>query len=261
MFEMPKEGTWEVRSGWVVRELKKDLNWPLISGAALCGNFAVESIEFTTFQEIGPRAGRGGAGWAQWTGPRRRNFERWALTHGLNLETDEASYGFAVFEFRGADSTMEKGSNFFDMGRQLRAELNLETATRLIHEWYERPQEVLDGTFKSGPERLRYAQRALKGAQDGERAGHVGFPDRPAPPPANPSPSLRPMLRLTPPPTTGPEVGVLQTLLLNQGFNPGPVDEIFGSLTDLAVRNFQRAKGLEIDGIVGPITWAALESK
>lgn len=35
-------------------------------------------------------------------------------------------------------------------------------------------------------------------------------------------------------------------------------DGIFGRLTEEAVRDFQRSKGLTADGIVGPKTWAAL---
>ena len=39
---------------------------------------------------------------------------------------------------------------------------------------------------------------------------------------------------------------------------PGPIDGIVGRLTRGAVRRFQAAKGLEVDGQVGPITWGAL---
>lgn len=35
-------------------------------------------------------------------------------------------------------------------------------------------------------------------------------------------------------------------------------DGIFGSITDEAVRDFQRSHNLAVDGIVGPKTWAAL---
>jgi peptidoglycan hydrolase-like protein with peptidoglycan-binding domain len=46
----------------------------------------------------------------------------------------------------------------------------------------------------------------------------------------------------------------IQTLLSDSGYEPGPIDGIFGSLTDRAVRAFQAARGLLIDGIVGPAT-------
>lgn len=55
----------------------------------------------------------------------------------------------------------------------------------------------------------------------------------------------------------GQSVKDLQTLLNNHGANLVP-DAIFGNATDSAVKSFQRQKGLEVDGIVGPQTWAAL---
>ena len=36
------------------------------------------------------------------------------------------------------------------------------------------------------------------------------------------------------------------------------MDGIFGPKTEAAVKSFQRGKGLTVDGIVGPRTWAAL---
>ena len=38
------------------------------------------------------------------------------------------------------------------------------------------------------------------------------------------------------------------------------VDGIFGSKTATAVRSFQQALGITVDGIVGPLTWRALVS-
>ena len=43
----------------------------------------------------------------------------------------------------------------------------------------------------------------------------------------------------------------------NQGVQ---IDGIFGPQTDAAVRGFQQALAIAVDGIVGPITWRALVS-
>lgn len=58
----------------------------------------------------------------------------------------------------------------------------------------------------------------------------------------------------------GYQVWVLQTLLIARGFSCGETgaDSDFGSATRAAVINFQRANSLEVDGIVGPLTWAKL---
>lgn len=56
----------------------------------------------------------------------------------------------------------------------------------------------------------------------------------------------------------GGQVRTLQRLLNALGHDSGEVDGIFGSKTENAVRAFQKAKGLGVDGIVGANTWAAL---
>jgi GH24 family phage-related lysozyme (muramidase) len=56
----------------------------------------------------------------------------------------------------------------------------------------------------------------------------------------------------------GEQVERLQAALAGKGFSPDPVDSDFGPATERAVRRFQRAMSLEVDGIVGPRTWAAL---
>ena len=58
----------------------------------------------------------------------------------------------------------------------------------------------------------------------------------------------------------GYQVWVLQTILIARGFSCGETgaDSDFGNATKAAVLNFQRANGLEFDGIVGPLTWAKL---
>lgn len=57
----------------------------------------------------------------------------------------------------------------------------------------------------------------------------------------------------------GPYVETVQLALTRAGFSPGNIDGIFGSRTDAAVRAFQRANGLQADGIVGQRTLAALK--
>ena len=58
----------------------------------------------------------------------------------------------------------------------------------------------------------------------------------------------------------GYQVWVLQTLLIARGYSCGETraDSDFGRATKAAVLNFQQANGLEVDGIVGPMTWAKL---
>lgn len=58
--------------------------------------------------------------------------------------------------------------------------------------------------------------------------------------------------------STGQEVRALQEFLKQQGFDPGPIDGIFGPRTQQAVEAYQRARGLTPDGVVGPQTKAAI---
>lgn len=57
---------------------------------------------------------------------------------------------------------------------------------------------------------------------------------------------------------TGSKVKTLQARLESQGFEPGPVDGVFGSRTMAAVQDFQQAKGLNADGVVDETTWITL---
>lgn len=56
----------------------------------------------------------------------------------------------------------------------------------------------------------------------------------------------------------GSEVTKIQTVLKQKGYYTGSVDGIFGTKTRTAVKNFQRDKGLTVDGIAGKKTLAAL---
>lgn len=58
----------------------------------------------------------------------------------------------------------------------------------------------------------------------------------------------------------GEAVAEMQGLLAGLGYDLGKwgIDGDFGSATEKAVRAFQKASGLTVDGIVGPATWNAL---
>jgi peptidoglycan hydrolase-like protein with peptidoglycan-binding domain len=56
-----------------------------------------------------------------------------------------------------------------------------------------------------------------------------------------------------------PAVRDLQEALKALGYNPGPVDGVFGATTEAAVKAFQQAKGITADGIVGKITWINID--
>ena len=78
------------------------------------------------------------------------------------------------------------------------------------------------------------------------------------PTPTPPAPT-KPTLRKG---SSGQYVTLLQTELINRGYSCGAsgADGKFGNGTLAAVKAFQADHGLTVDGIVGPATWAALDS-
>lgn len=82
----------------------------------------------------------------------------------------------------------------------------------------------------------------------------------PAPPP-EPPPALQLGSGLDSPQLLD-RVKALQTLLQTKGFLPpeAAIDGLFGAMTENAVKAFQSAANLTVDGIVGEKTWEALEN-
>lgn len=81
----------------------------------------------------------------------------------------------------------------------------------------------------------------------------------PTPPdkqPATTLPTLRKGMK-------GEYVTLLQTKLVSKGYNVGSygIDGDFGSGTLKAVKEFQKDHGLDVDGVVGKKTWAALNEQ
>lgn len=66
---------------------------------------------------------------------------------------------------------------------------------------------------------------------------------------------------LEPLPPSGPykpTAQEIQTALKNAGYYTGIIDGKIGPMTKKATEEFQKANGLEVDGKVGPKTWAVL---
>jgi len=59
--------------------------------------------------------------------------------------------------------------------------------------------------------------------------------------------------------STGVAVRGLQRRLIAAGFGPDEIDGRFGPQTEAAVKAFQESRELDVDGVVGPLTWAALD--
>lgn len=57
----------------------------------------------------------------------------------------------------------------------------------------------------------------------------------------------------------GTDVMEIQALLKKIGYDPGPIDGVFGTKTQMAVVEFQKDNGLTADGIIGPKTYRELE--
>ena len=69
------------------------------------------------------------------------------------------------------------------------------------------------------------------------------------------SPNPGPTLRLG---AKGDEVKSLQETLKRVGYDPGPIDGIFGPKTEAAVKAVQQKNKMVVDGIVGTWTWRKL---
>lgn len=70
------------------------------------------------------------------------------------------------------------------------------------------------------------------------------------------APPFHPPLMKYPPITSGASVKQWQQQMKNRGWNLVP-DGQYGPISKRICQNFQREHGLDVDGIVGPITWKA----
>lgn len=149
-------GLFRQKAPGVMQNLMDDFGLTLDQAAGVLGNIGHECAGFRTMQEIKPivAGSKGGWGWCQWTGPRRRAFEAWCQKNGFdNLSDDDANYGFLKHELE----TTEKNAL-----RHLRKTLSLRDATRSFMDKFERPGiKHFDG-------RLNWAREALKAKRNSQ---------------------------------------------------------------------------------------------
>ena len=118
-------GSFSQQSPTVMNRLMKDFNLTKEQAAGIIGNLGHESSGLQAgIQEKKPISGRGGLGWAQWTGPRRRAFEKYLEETGQSANDPEANYGFLKKELETTESrsltnlrkaqTVEEATNVFE---------------------------------------------------------------------------------------------------------------------------------------------------
>lgn len=144
----------------------------LQDAAAIFGNLGHESLGFTKLQEMKPtvKGSKGGWGWAQWTGPRRRAFEAYCARTGKDAASDEANYAYLFVELKGIEGT-ESGAV-----AKVAAAVGLEAKVQAFEKAY------LRAGVKHYDSRLNWARIAV----DALRATEPAPIPRPKPIPAEP---------------------------------------------------------------------------
>jgi len=117
----------------LTQDLMRDFGLTREQAAGFVGNLDHETGGFKFMQEIEPvvPGSRGGYGFAQWTGPRRRAFEAWAEENNLPLDSYEANYGYLRHEL---ENTSE--GSVLD---PLRNAANVTDAATIVSEKFLRP--------------------------------------------------------------------------------------------------------------------------
>lgn len=153
----------------IMRRLMVDFDLDDIEAAAILGNLGHESGGFKFLQELKPLVpgSKGGYGWAQWTGPRRRQFEAYCKRNGLNPASDKANYGFLFVELTGSEkaavSAVQQASGL--AGKVKAFEMAFERAG-----------------VKHYPSRIKYAEQALAAYRQNKKPVII-MPPKPIPPP------------------------------------------------------------------------------
>ena len=134
-----KDFEFEPTSKRLVEDLKRDFDLTTMQASAIVGNLATETDNFNTLQEYKPvvEGSRGGYGFAQWTGPRRKRYEAWTKENELDPSTYEANYGYLKYELSNTDP--EIGNMGKNTIKRLKKATNLNEATATVMNGYLKP--------------------------------------------------------------------------------------------------------------------------
>jgi len=215
-----------------------DLGLTRLHVGGIFGNLAVESGQFTQLQEVNPtvKGSRGGWGWPQWTGPRRRQFEAWAKANGLKLDDPEGFYRYMVLELQGSEKAALA---------KLKRTKTLDTATTAFMLGYERPG------IPHEDKRKKYALEALQVLD--EEMGGATTPVK--------APKIRKWAEELLPDF---EIVAIQKRLIELGYHTvGLPNGVWGTSTTAAIKKMQETAKLHdpdiiADGHYGPQTKALL---
>jgi hypothetical protein len=134
--------------------LQEDLGIGEVQAAAILGNLAQETGNFTMLQQVGGPS----FGYSQWLGSRKRAFFAFAEENG-GRHSFEANYGFLLHEIE---------TEYPAMVARLRVTDDLDAASRIFMREFLRPSPK----HANLPARVRYAEAYLSADFDG--AGCVG---------------------------------------------------------------------------------------
>lgn len=184
---------------------------------------------------------RDGKGWglAMWTfWSRKRDLLTFCRRNSISVANEEAQVDFALNELKTAYKAL--WADLTTCGKE-----DLYKMVELVCKQYERP------AYNNVQERAN-AAAAIRNELQGKAVESIDnsvatdTDDKFWPP------------RVICNGMNGADVEALQALLRAHGYTLSGSAGVFGVSTDKAVRKFQQDRGLAVDGICGPMTWAAI---
>lgn len=174
---------WEQLAPVYISRLTKDLNLTPQQAAGVIGQLGYESDGLQAINERNPvvPGSRGGFGWAQWTGPRRKAFESWATENKADVSDPEANYQFLIHELKATPESRVLPA--------LRAASDAQAAGRVFTDQFLRPgvpaydsraswtQKALDFILPAAQAGTLPQERKMSMAERIQKARDAGFND------------------------------------------------------------------------------------